>query len=256
MIQYALDSKNDRVHIDNAIKGEIYKCEICKSHLSPKQGKINRWHFAHDNKQDCDSWYEMTEWHRDWQREFSENCREIVINYGSEYHRADVKINDVVLEFQNSNMSIDEFQIRSEFYSKDNLLIWIINMRDRKRIPKWVDDNVLKITNTLIILDHGPCNLEVWMGDYVVNISDLKSFIIEFTKYSVITKSKYMRAEDEEIMTWIDRLRKKLFALEWGSRLKGEISHTIWRLEGEVHNVDYAGHLEYRLRKILIKGID
>ena len=55
-----------------------------------KCGRINRWHWAHRSKIDCDAWAEgMSEWHLGWQDLVEERCQEVVIR-GE--HRADIQL--------------------------------------------------------------------------------------------------------------------------------------------------------------------
>ena len=227
MIQFALNNEGDRVHIKDAIKGGVYMCEICGSHLLPKQGKIKEWHFAHENKKDCDSWHEMTEWHRNWQNKFSSNHQEIVIKNNGEIHRADIKTNTIVIEFQNSSMSVDEFEKRTLFYSKDHLLIWIINMQNRVRHPQWVyESHEYRRNGVFVLYDVGECLLffnnpkdALWCDDFknyeycikykeAVPIHSLHDFLKHISKSKIITKSKYMIAEENELLIWEDRRQR------------------------------------------------
>ncbi|MDE7369160.1 MAG: hypothetical protein K2N08_05220 [Muribaculaceae bacterium] len=51
---YALNREKQLTHIDNAIKGNQYYCPCCGAVMTPRQGKKNRWHFAHKaNIENC-----------------------------------------------------------------------------------------------------------------------------------------------------------------------------------------------------------
>lgn len=50
---FALNSKNDLVHINNAIKSEPYHCPYCKNKVIARQGNIREWHFAHQPLSNC-----------------------------------------------------------------------------------------------------------------------------------------------------------------------------------------------------------
>jgi competence protein CoiA len=103
-------------------------CEICDSVTIAKCGKKIMWHWAHKTKKDCDLWWENeTEWHREWKEQFPEKFREVVhkCKMTGEKHRADIKSdNGIILEIQNSPISLDELQSREKFYKN---LIWIVN---------------------------------------------------------------------------------------------------------------------------------
>lgn len=103
-------------------------CEICVADTIAKCGEKIMWHWAHKSKKDCDPWWENeTEWHRNWKERFPENFREIVhkCELTGERHRADIKSDKgIILEIQNSPISLEELRSREEFYKN---LVWIVN---------------------------------------------------------------------------------------------------------------------------------
>ncbi|MBM3403414.1 MAG: hypothetical protein FJY10_00790 [Bacteroidetes bacterium] len=104
----------------------------CSSNLIAKCGEFNIWHWAHENKSDCDSWnYEpITEWHISWQENFSLDRREVFIRKGNACHLADVVSHDnLVIEIQNSQILSTEIRLRENFYGK---MIWVINSKEFK----------------------------------------------------------------------------------------------------------------------------
>lgn len=127
----ANDKNGKRVDADEGIKGEKYYCPVCKNEVRFKKGEIKSPHFAHITKMECDDWYEMSEWHRKFQELFPEKYREVVITDGNEKHRADIKIGNVVIEFQHSPMSAEEFIKRTEFYGENHRLIWVFDLRGK-----------------------------------------------------------------------------------------------------------------------------
>lgn len=46
---YAIDKTGQLVHIENAQHGSEYFCPYCNAPMITRQGKVNRWHFAHKN---------------------------------------------------------------------------------------------------------------------------------------------------------------------------------------------------------------
>lgn len=114
-------------------KHEQAICPCCQQKVFAKCGTIKIWHWAHESLADCDDWYEpMTQWHLDWQQQFPENWREIIIRdrYFSTgtIHRADIQLpNGVVIEFQNSPISPQEILKREGFYRK---MIWVVNAQN------------------------------------------------------------------------------------------------------------------------------
>lgn len=136
---------NKRIRASPLIKGVT--CEICKEILISKCGRIKIWHFAHKSQNDCDDWYEPeSEWHMNWKNEFPMECQEVVIKkcdcitckqYNKECthnhsgsscifkkHRADIRINNLVIELQNSPISPENIFEREKFYEN---MIWILN---------------------------------------------------------------------------------------------------------------------------------
>jgi competence protein CoiA len=103
-------------------------CICCNKPTYSACGKFISWHWRHKNLKDCDNWWEAeTEWHREWKLKFPEHWREVIQydNFHQEKHIADVKTDKgVVLEFQNSPITIDELKSRENFYDK---MIWIVN---------------------------------------------------------------------------------------------------------------------------------
>ena len=131
MNRIARNIDGERVDILNATREERYYCELCGGELIPKQGTVNQWHYAHRTVGDCDSWHEMTPWHSDWQEEFYEEYREVVVESDGEKHRADVKMANKVIEFQSDYLSPGTFFRRMDFYSKDNMFVWVFDVRDK-----------------------------------------------------------------------------------------------------------------------------
>lgn len=120
-MEFALDKDGNRVYADKLLKddleGKEFFCPLCGEKLFPRLGKIYVHHFAHFGDTECDPWhYDMSEWHKEWQNEFPEENREVIIKHEDEVHRADVCIGNKVIEFQHSPMSNTEFLERSRFY--------------------------------------------------------------------------------------------------------------------------------------------
>lgn len=109
-----------------AAKGLKGACNGCGTKLIAKCGDIKIHHWAHASKKECDPWWENeTEWHREWKDLFPETYREVVIRNSTEFHRADIRTgNGLVIEFQNSQLSLEQMKSREEFYKK---LIWVLN---------------------------------------------------------------------------------------------------------------------------------
>lgn len=142
MMYIAIDDNGNRVHISNAIKEQNYKCPLCKDKVIIKDGSIRIKHYAHAKLQCQDDFSnDMSEWHYEWQEQFPEEAREIVVKakthdtsdmeyHGEDFnylcmdmpsdtllqHRADIIIGNTVIEFQHSPISEKDFLRRNYFY--------------------------------------------------------------------------------------------------------------------------------------------
>ena len=113
----AIDGFGVSVTIDAAEEGKAYYCPICKQALIQKRGEIREHHFSHigpkgANKKNyvpcSDKWhYDKTDWHIQWQKRFSDESYEKVLEFEGKKHIADVLVGDIVIEFQHSNISIE-----------------------------------------------------------------------------------------------------------------------------------------------------
>lgn len=133
----AFTKEKKRVHISKAEKNEKYYCPICEERLTIRHGSINTPHFAHKSNNACsekDGWhYDMSAWHYDWQNQFPLKNQEIVFKNNGKIHRADVFINNTVIEFQHSPISESEFYERNDFYKKLKYkIVWIFDVEDKE----------------------------------------------------------------------------------------------------------------------------
>lgn len=128
----ANDENGNRISITDARykKDEVYFCPICKGKLQIKDGSVNASHFAHVSLEICDDFSnDMSEWHLEWQKQFPMENREVIFDCEGEVHRADVFVNDYIVEFQHSKISREEFNARNKFYrALGYKVIWIIDV--------------------------------------------------------------------------------------------------------------------------------
>ena len=146
-MRFAKDKNGNRVFIDRIVSGEQYLCPICNSELTTKMGNIRIHHFAHKKGCSChDTWhYDMSEWHKKWQDRFPEEYQEVVKEYDGKKHRADVLIENskIVIEFQHSKISMEEFNDRNNFYTKlEYKVVWVFDFVDEYENDKiYLDEN-------------------------------------------------------------------------------------------------------------------
>lgn len=157
----AVDDNNILVDVDEILVDDVsifervdkkYFCPICKNEVIIKKGSVRVPHFAHKSLTDCDIFgNDMTEWHRAWQKRFKLKYREIVLEWKEEIspfnlfkkgdkHRADILYKDYVIEFQNSPISSDEFDMRNIFYKGLGYkVVWIFNLIEADNIEYYDD---------------------------------------------------------------------------------------------------------------------
>lgn len=132
---FAYDENKNRINALLADKNKEYTCPTCGCKVIPRQGEHNIFHFAHPKGFECDSWnYDMSEWHRSWQNRFPEEMQEVVLVDGTKRHRADVLIEErkLVIEFQHSTLSSEDFKERNEFYTSCGYeVIWLFDLNDK-----------------------------------------------------------------------------------------------------------------------------
>ena len=196
---YQAENENKiRIEAEEATKGLKYFCPCCGKEVILKQGDVVTWHFAHKSSKECDSWYSMSKWHEEWQKKFNKKYREVVIERDGEKHRADVKIDHLVFEFQHSNISAKEFKKRTNFYSKDGYIIWLFDVRGadiRKEYKgyrwyhyyKFIDDNTFEELENIFIF---------------LQIEDNKIYeprrgTTKFSKGKIYTKNSFMQRARE-----------------------------------------------------------
>ena len=161
---FALNSDGRRVYAEAVEKtdGQKYFCPICHGLVVLRKGTINAAHFAHKDSQCSDSWhYDMSVWHKEMQERFPENTREVVMRLDGETHRADVFKDGVVVEFQHSPISADEFYDRNEFYTKLGYkVVWVFDVSDQYEDGRFThkrdNGDVLRWSNPLRVLKYGP----------------------------------------------------------------------------------------------------
>lgn len=148
-MRFALNADNQRVNAAYALKENVYRCPLCKEELLLRQGRIMIPHFAHKKDSDCDAdTGEMTEWHINWQNRFGEENCEIPVVFNKETKCdnywgngwfcvpdvkliADVIINNTVIEFQHSSITMEELEFRNHIHhSLNRRVVWLFDYQD------------------------------------------------------------------------------------------------------------------------------
>lgn len=128
---FAFDENRQKVNVNNATKDHQYFCPICGECLSIRamDSLAMKAHFAHKRGTMCDDWdHDMSEWHCTWQEKFPEEYREVVVENNGVKHRADILINNTVIEFQHSPITAEELKRRNDFYlSCGYNIVWVFD---------------------------------------------------------------------------------------------------------------------------------
>ncbi len=145
----ALNENGERIYIDDAVRHVKYYCQKCHSEVVARKGVKRSHHYSHckNSKRDnCDSLsHDKSVWHRSWQNLFPVDYQEILIKVAGSCHIADILIDDLVIEFQHSPMSIEEFNKRNNFYtSMGKKVIWIFDVRNAIIDYRFVEHIFLK----------------------------------------------------------------------------------------------------------------
>ena len=133
----ALTKDNKRISIEEAIQGENYHCPVCGNPVIVKAANSNnvRTHFAHKRNLCLDNWkHDMSDWHFEWQSKFPIESREVVVEKDGVVHRADILINNTVIEFQHSSIRGEEFESRNSFYKSCGYrVVWLFDATDKMK---------------------------------------------------------------------------------------------------------------------------
>lgn len=149
---FAYNKDLELVNVDKAKQGEIYSCIFCGTRMIPKLRGVHKIkHFAHKEK--CtETWnYDMSDWHKFWQG-FFPGKTEVVMEREGNKHIADVVLNNTVIEFQHSHISIDEFRDRNDFYtSLGYKVVWLFDLTElfnKEQIKETYNDIMFKWSYT------------------------------------------------------------------------------------------------------------
>ena len=148
----AVDKDGRNVSIDEADKSNQYYCPICGQPLIQKRGEIREHHFSHIGSRGnidadyilcSDKWsYDKSDWHINWQKRFPVECYEKVLSRGNQKHIADIVSKNLVIEFQHSAISIDEFRDRNNFYTLCGYsVVWVFDLIREYDDGKIADEN-------------------------------------------------------------------------------------------------------------------
>ncbi len=198
---------NKRISIEDYVQGDVF-CPVCNEKLIIKRGDINAHHFSHKVTSDCDTWYEMSEWHKSMQEMFPIQYREVVLSKDGKKHRADIKVKNLLIEFQKSSISVRDIAERTNFYKDFGTLVWVFKIPEDLNIDSY--NNILvwsRARKSILSLINGKNYVYLAFDDIVVRIDNMIGKIHLYENYSSIIKGI---ATTQKIMTYsefMDELR-------------------------------------------------
>lgn len=134
------DGQKIRANIKNKNKGiEVY-CPFCdwpncENPLRYNIGKVKTDYFSHPPMSNCDPWSrgKETEWHQSWKKLVNKKYCEVTVEKNGVKHRADIQNkNGLVIELQNSPISVSDIYEREQFYKN---MIWLFNGKSSNITP-------------------------------------------------------------------------------------------------------------------------
>ena len=186
---------NDTEIINKIKSEELYL--VCKNghKLYACKYRIISDHFKHSNSNNL-SPNPMSEWHKEWSKEFENN--EVVfpkiLGCFSE-RRADAYINEQVIEFQNSFITKDEVDGRYNDYTvcHNKNIMWIINCNQSIDIIEVNTYNtyIIKFVNSYWKYQHFTTHNEIYLNYedkiFKINPNDVKSRMVNINEYHTVS---------------------------------------------------------------------
>jgi competence protein CoiA len=122
---YAIAANRQRI---TATLDMLATCPCCAQIVRAYCGEINAWHWRHQARVLCDSWFEKeSDWHFEWKQCVPVDRVEVLIEKGNQKHIADIiKLDGTVVKLQASYISPEEIRIRESFYRK---MVWLFDGR-------------------------------------------------------------------------------------------------------------------------------
>lgn len=230
----ALTKDNERISIEEAVPGENYHCPVCGNPVIVKALKSDniRTHFAHTKNSHClDDWkHDMSDWHFEWQSKFPLENREVVVERDGVVHRADILINDTVIEFQHSYISGEEFESRNSFYKNCGYrVVWLSDATDKMKIDDF-SQLVWKRKTTLFSSMRTPIDA-FYVQHYLPDKNDLLRFsrldpknVYYYRTVDDIMPENFLKEygaiQDESVLSIQTILKKTRDAIETMNRKK------------------------------------
>ncbi len=250
----ALDETKNRIYAKMAEKDMNYFCPMCNRKVILKKGEINIPHFAHKELECSDDWhYDMSDWHKNKQAYFDVKYQEVVVENNGIRHRADILKDGVVIEFQHSSISADEFEKRNQFYTSCGYkFAWIFDVTEQINDNKlyWDDnaqtDNLMRWNYPMRILQmiqdlRISNNVSIWLNwDY--------DHIDEDSDY--IYRIKWSSKNDEGLNDY-----KRIVVSEPISLVKNmEVKELFYSNHTKIINSLKEKGINYNIKKIGEKG--
>lgn len=150
-IEYAFDINGKKTYPEKAEYGQVYYVGKSKQEVFLKISMNNKPFFcrktnAEITREVIGIGNQMSVWHKRMKLFFNGSNCEVSFYKNEERHQADVHINDCVIEFQHSDISVNEFKSRNEAYKKlGKNLLWIFHKYSENNEHIIPSDNEYKL---------------------------------------------------------------------------------------------------------------
>ncbi len=155
-------------------------CPTCGAPVIAKCGTIKTHHWAHESRDDCDTWSESVgPWHLAWQQLVAEEHVEVTIGV----HRADIVGNHgKVIELQHSSIPPDDIHARENYYGD---MVWVFDATDRFPCVPCGDKVFFSLGSTKHIEF---CRKPVFLdcGNYIVEVEAFTKTFDKFSGYGLL----------------------------------------------------------------------
>lgn len=210
------------------------RCLCCGGMLIAKCGQIKTHHWAHESKDDCDTWSEaIGPWHFWWQNlvrpEFVEVAKGI--------HRADIVGNrGVVVELQHSSISPQDIAARESHYGD---MVWLFDATHRFGYMKSGPRAFFTLGQTKHL---DLCTRPVFL-DFGFDVVQVESFTDALTMVSGFGMTRSREWFAHELLSDVRQPGSSaggLFIPQGGSRNPWDKKKPVWKFQHETKWIDPA----------------
>lgn len=207
-------------------------CPCCGGQLIAKCGQIKTHHWAHESRDDCDTWSEpLGQWHLWWQN----LVRPEFVEVAKGVHRADVVGNrGVVVELQHSPISTEDIAAREQHYGD---MVWLIDATHRFDYTKSGSRAFFTLGQTKHL---DLCSKPVFL-DFGLDLVQVERFTDAITMVSGVGLVRSREWFAQEFLSDVQQpgiIAGGLFIPEGGSSNPWDKKSPVWKLKHDTRWMD------------------